>query len=112
MPNTTAYVLVHEAWYTNPQRVQRPTLTVAVRDQDGAEEAEFEFEELPPGTLAPDSSLKLRVFDDAFGALAQLPEFLAALAAERPTTVAELVAILDRLGAEDITVRTRPGDAR
>ncbi|MGY5210019.1 hypothetical protein [Nocardia gipuzkoensis] len=112
MPTTTAYVLVHEAWYTNPARVQRPTLTIAIRDQDSDEAAEFEFEELPPGTLAPDSSLKLRLFDDAFGALAQLPEFLAALSAERPTTIAELVTILDRLGARDITVRTRPGDER
>lgn len=113
MPNTTtAYVLVHEAWYADPARVQRPTLTVAVHDQDGDENFTFEFQEYAPGALAPDSALKLRVFDDAFAAFAELPEFLAALSDERPNTVAQLVAILDRLGARDMTARVRPGDAR
>ncbi len=54
-------------------------------------------------------ALCVYLFDSAWPAFAQIPEFFEALSGEdAPRTLADVRAVLDRLGATDVTARTRP----
>ncbi len=98
-----AYVVAHEAWDgQTPGFVDHPTVRVAAVDGRGAV-WEFTVEEVDYGHRV----IRVGIFDDAFGAFQQIPEFFAALAEKRTTTLPEVVAILDGMDAVDQTERVR-----
>ena len=99
-----AYSVFHEAWYASvPGNVRQPEIGVAASAEGsgGGVAWEFAVEEVD---LSP-TAIRVRVFDDAFAAFAEMPEFFAALAAEKITTLAQVRELLDRLGAVDETSR-------
>ncbi|MFE5290407.1 hypothetical protein ACFRAQ_36135 [Nocardia sp. NPDC056611] len=103
------YTISHEAWYFTAAAAlsgdEQPHLNVHSSAEDGGVAWEFRIRE---GGLKSIPSTQIVMFDDAYAALTQVPELFAALAAERPRDVAAVIAILDRLGAQDITERTDP----
>ncbi|MEV4078706.1 hypothetical protein AB0J43_00240 [Nonomuraea fuscirosea] len=101
-----AYVIGYEAWYFQHQGVTaRRQLDVTASAQDGVA-WHFVVEEVNLGR--PTSSIRLAVYEDAFVAFQQLPEFFAAVGEGQPKTLPEVVAILDAMGAVDETERQRP----
>lgn len=100
-----AYVISKEAWYADV--VRAPEVNVSASAEDGGVAWEFSVEEVDLGSH---TAIRVKVFDDAFAAFEQVPGFFAALAAEKPLTLAEIVGILDRLGARDTTERVNPND--
>jgi hypothetical protein len=56
--------------------------------------------------------IKLGIFDDAFAAFRDVPEFFAALDAMPAMSIDDVVVILRRLGAVDRTVREAPPSLR
>ncbi|MDH2424792.1 hypothetical protein [Sphaerisporangium sp. TRM90804] len=98
-----AYVVAHEAWYGQVLGVvDRPRVWVAAAAGGGVE-WEFSVEEVDYGHRA----IRVDIFHDAFDAFRQIPEFFAALAEQRTTTLPEVVAILAGMGAVDQTERVR-----
>jgi hypothetical protein len=93
-----AYVVAHEAWDgRTPGFGDHPTVRVA------AAAWEFTVEEVDYGHR----TIRVGIFDYAFDAFRQIPEFFAALAEKRVTTLPEVVAILAGMGAVDQTERVR-----
>jgi hypothetical protein len=103
-----AYIVSHEAWFARtPGIVDRPEISVCASANDGrGGEWSFGISEVDFGSHG--QAIELKVFDDAFAAFAQIPEFFAALAAENITELAGVRALLDRLGAVDQTERRTP----
>lgn len=104
-PPRLTYVLIHEIhvptrWFRRRAPI-RPAVTVCVHDH--TDNWEFTIEDAAdagqPGT-------RLLMFDDAYPALNAIPNLFQSLAREQPRTIAEVVALLDRIGAVDVTFRT------
>jgi len=93
-----AYVVAHEAWYRKV--VDQPAIQVAAA-ADGGQAWGFTVDEYSFGAI------HVGVFEDAFAAFAQIPEFFAALASEGAATLDDVRRILDAMGAADETDRTR-----
>ena len=102
-----AYSVFHEAWYANvPPGVDRPSIGVTASAEGGGgggwsfvvEEADFD-----------DHPISVRLFDDAFIAFAQIPEFFAELASGRVKDLQAVGHLLDSMGAVDETDRTQEG---
>jgi hypothetical protein len=102
------YVISHEAWYSGV--VKGREINVQAAHEEGGVYWEFSVEEVDLGQQQP--SIRVKVFDDAFAAFAQIPAFFAALAADQVASLAGVVAVLDRLGAADVTERTGPDGIR
>ena len=101
-----AYAISGDAWYAPALSDEPPTVTIsAATPTDGiAWEFQVVKHDLGDGTRA----LRVEVFAEAWPAFAQVPEVFAALAAEFPPVLGDVVIILDRLGAVDETARTNP----
>jgi hypothetical protein len=103
-----AYVVSHEAWYARqPGIVDQRHIMVMASSSGGGCAWEFSVTEHDFGSHG--RAIKVGVFDDAFAAFAQIPEFYAALVAEKVETLDETRALLDRMGAVDETERTPRG---
>jgi hypothetical protein len=102
------YTVSHEAWYArHPGIVDQPQIMVSASSDEGGCAWEFGVNEHDFGT-GHGRAIRADVFDDAFAAFAQIPEFFAALAAEKIGTLDEVRALLDRMGAVDQTDRRDP----
>lgn len=104
-----AYVVQHEAWYYEPNRAAGVSggrsLNISASSRGGGVAWEFSVEEHPHNG----GGVKISMFDDAFPALVQVPEFFAALNGDEvPESVTAVRAILDRIGAADTTERVNP----
>jgi hypothetical protein len=98
-----AYIVSHEAWYARALPDSRPEINVMAAATGGGVAWEFTVEEVDLGSHGP--AIRVKVFDDAFEAFAQIPEFFAALAAGQAGTLGDLREILDSMGAADETQR-------
>jgi len=110
LPDDThlAYVVSHEAWYGESHIVRRPQIIIAASAEGsgGGVRWEFTVEEVD---LASDGKpIRVRVFDDAFAAFSEIPEFFAALHGEGVSTLDHVRTVLDSLGAVDETARKSP----
>lgn len=99
-----AYYVAGEAWYANRIDVDRAEIMVSAAAHGGGCVWEFGVRVHDLGQHHP-TAIRVEVFDDAFDAFTQARPFFDALAAEKPTTLGEVRAILDRLGARDTTPR-------
>jgi hypothetical protein len=102
------YTVMHEAWFKSVLDGER-YLMVHASARGGGCHWEFQVVE---GEISPHPSTRVKIFDDAYAAFTQIPEFFAALTAEAPGTLDGVRAILDRLGAVDETQREKPEDIR
>lgn len=102
-----AYVVNHEAWYAEHIPLNDPpTIMVQASAQGGGVSWEFSVEDGTKRIGKP--SLLLTMWDDSWGALPQIPELFAALAAGHAATLGDLRELLDSLGAVDETSRVSP----
>lgn len=97
-----AYIRTREAWYSQPPLTgipgDRNVLMISMDSLDGGCRWEFEIDDEPVG------GLRVKVYDDAWQAFTDVPEFFTALAAlGRGALVEEVVEILDLLGFTDTT---------
>jgi hypothetical protein len=99
-----AYIVSHEAWYANALPERHPEINVVAAADGGGCAWEFTVEEVDLGSGG--TPIRVKVFDDAFAAFEQMPEFFAFLAAEKTDTLDGVRSILDRMGAADETERT------
>jgi hypothetical protein len=104
-----AYIVSHEAWYWDASRApgENPHLSVSAsgKGSGGGVAWEFDIEEME---LGGKPVTRVKVFDDAYAAFAQVPELFAALADGGGTTLAAVRDLLDMLGAVDETERVSP----
>lgn len=107
------YIVNHEAWYylpkTDTARAGGSTgreLNIRSAATGGGVAWEFMIQEYSFGNH-PDA-VRVCIFDDAFAAFTEIPEFFTALRDEHPTTLAAVRSILDRVGAVDATARETP----
>ena len=103
-----AYTVSHEAWYAStPGIVSGPEIGIAASGEGsgGGVAWEFAVEEVDLGSHG--KVIRLRIFDDAFAAYSQIPEFFAALDSEKIGSLDEVRDLLDRLGAVDETKRVQ-----
>lgn len=103
-----AYTVSHEAWYaTTPGVVDGPEIGIAASAEGtgGGVAWEFAVEEVDLGGHG--KAIRLRIFDDAFAAYSQIPEFFTALGSEKIGSLDEVRDLLDRLGAVDETKRAQ-----
>lgn len=101
-----AYIVNHEAWYAEATNdVRHPSVMVQAAAFEGGVAWEFKVDE---HNFGRQTAIQVCVFDDAFVAYRQVPEFFAALVEEKPDSLAGLRKILDRLGAKDRTARANP----
>ena len=98
-----AYIVSHEAWYANALPDRHPEINVMAAAEGGGCAWEFTVEEVDLGNRNP--AVRVKVFDDAFAAFGQIPEFFASLVAEGVTTLDEVRSVLDGMGAADETER-------
>lgn len=104
---TFTYIVSHEAWYSAAaHRGDRRHVLIQAAAKDGGVAWEFQVEAYDD--LGGHPALRLMMFDDSWDAFVHVPELFAALQAERPTTLPALRALLDQLGATDITDRETP----
>lgn len=104
-----AYIVSHEAWYARtPGVIDHPEINVmaSAKGSGGGVAWEFMVEEVDLGRGEP--AIRVKVFDDAFAAFAQIPEFFAAIAETPPQTLKAVRAALDAMGAVDETERHGP----
>jgi hypothetical protein len=106
-PTAAEYRLTYdvsaEAWYAHTDR-DGPRIDVHRSHVGGGVAWEFHVEER--NLNGP--TLRVQMFDDSWDAFADVPELFEALRTERPHTLTELRALLDRLGFADITKRVQP----
>lgn len=101
------YLVCAETWYANTLNdADSPDLYISATSNEGGQH--WEFGVIDRTAVMGHPCLELRLFSDALAALADLPEFFAAMAAEQPRDLNAVRAILDRIGAVDGTVRERP----
>ena len=98
-----AYVVTHEAWYANALPDRCPEINVMAAAEGGGVAWEFTVEEVDLGSSGP--AIRVKVFDDAFAAFAQIPQFFAVLASEGVASLRDVRATLDGMGAADETER-------
>lgn len=107
-----AYTVSHEAWYArHPGIVDQPQIMVAASAQGSGGGVGWEFS-VSEHDFDRTRPISIRLFDDAFAAFTQIPEFFAAVAAEGTGTLDGVRALLDRLGAVDETDREDPATHR
>lgn len=96
------YVLPKEAWYREVVR-EEPEIQIRASSRGGGCLWEFAAVEVE------NIGVQLRIFDDAWRALNDIPEFFQIIAASgQGTTLDDVRKILDGMGAVDSTERTRP----
>ena len=109
LPENThlAYIVWHEAWYHDATHIpgEHPHLMVSASAGGGGCAWEFQIDGYE---LGGHEVTRVKMFDDAYAALAQMPEFFAALAERQPGTLKQVRAFLDALGAKDETPRVSP----
>jgi hypothetical protein len=105
-----AYTVWHEAWYAaaSPIPGEKPHLMVSAASDGGGVAWEFQID----GYDLSGPVTRVKMFMDSYAAFAQMPEFFAALADQRPVTLDEVREILHALGAVDETPRESPYPAR
>ena len=106
-----AYIVWHEAWYAEASRTpgEHPHLMVQTAHEGGGVTWAFQID---GHELGGSLVTRVKMFDDSYGAFAQIPEFFAALADGGPATLGDIMEILDGLGAVDETPRVSPYDRR
>jgi len=113
LPDDThlAYIVSHEAYYWAAAKVpgEKPHLNVQAAASGGGVAWEFDVSEHFLGNA---HCTRIEMFDDAYAAFADVPEFFALMREHRPGTLREVRGILDGLGAADETKRTDPYAAR
>lgn len=99
------YIVGYEAWYADANRAHEsnPYLNIQAAAREGGVAWEFKAAEYD----LDGPTLQLAMFGDSFDAFAEMPEFFAALAEQKPRTLVELRKLLDGIGARDATERTR-----
>lgn len=103
-----AYSLPHEAYYAaTPGIVGGPMIYVSASAQGSGGGVAWEFS-VKAIDLGRNSAIRVDIFDDAFAAFAQIPEFFAALAANDIDTLDKVTLLLQHMGAVDETKRTDP----
>lgn len=104
-----AYTVWHEAWYADLNRIpgEEPHLMVAASAEGSGGGVAWEFQ-IDGYQLGREPVTRVKMFDDAYAAFAQMPEFFAVLAEQTPQTLDDVRAILDALGAVDETPRVSP----
>lgn len=102
---TLTYVLEHEAHYADALDEGKTPAVSVVAAAAGGMGAHWEFRLREQQLLGGVPALRLEMFDDAFAAFSDIPEFFAALREHQPTTVAAAVELLKPLGAVDTTKR-------
>jgi hypothetical protein len=100
-----AYTVWQEAWFYDPRNNEEPFLMVSAAAKGGGVAWEFQIDGYE---LGGNPVTRVKMFDDSYAALAQLPEFFAALAEQQPGTLDEVRALLGSLGAVDETPRVSP----
>ncbi len=96
------YVIAKEAYYAH---VTGPDPEIQIRASSREGGAHWEFAAVQVGNIG----VQLRLFDAAWRAFNDIPEFFQTLAAAgRGTTLADVRKILDDLGAVDATQRVDP----
>lgn len=108
MPESThlAYIVWQEAWWGRVTYRDDPRVQIMAAHPDGGVAWEFAVEAVDLGSNA--RALRLQIFDDAFAALADIPELFARLATGHPLTLEGVILILRDLGAVDETPRENP----
>jgi hypothetical protein len=101
------YIVWHEAWYADASRTpgEHPHLMVSAAADEGGVAWEFQVDGYD---LSGSPVTRVKMFEDAYAAFADMPEFFAALAEHRPVTLDEVQDILISLGATDTTPRVSP----
>jgi len=104
-----AYTVWHEAWYAQAveQAHERPNLMVAASAKGNGGGVAWEFQ-VSQYELGGKAVTRVLMFDDAYAALVQVPEFFAALAEYQPPTLDDVQEILHQFGAVDETERESP----
>jgi len=102
---TLAYIIGHESRYWMHEQPRPRYVRVGADSIRGGCAWEFMIEEHV--FTSRESALRVCLFDDAWEAFHQVPELFAALTDDRPRNFAQLSAVLDRIGAHDITPRDR-----
>ena len=101
-----AYTIFHEAWYADvPPGVACPSIGVAAVAEEGGGGGSWSFV-VEEADFDP-HPVSVRLFDDAFVAFAQVPEFFAELASGRVKDLQAVRKLLDSMGAVDETERTQ-----
>jgi hypothetical protein len=101
------YVITKEAYYAHVTRAHSdPEIWIRASAREGG--VAWEFSAVQVGNIG----VKLDVFDDAWQAFNDLPEFFQSLAARgKGVTLDDVRETLDRLGAVDSTQRVDPDTA-
>jgi hypothetical protein len=100
-----AYTVAHEAWYWRGDENPFVMVAASAKGSGGGVAWEFQIEEME---LGGKPTTRVKVFDDAYAAFAQIPEFFAAFADAPPSTLRAVIAALDAMGAVDETERISP----
>ena len=99
-----AYIVSHEAWYARAMPDRQPEMSVMASAEGGGCAWEFAVREAGFENRGQ-HPISVTLFDDAFAAFAQIPEFFAALAAEEVTALGGVRTLLANMGAADETDR-------
>lgn len=110
-----AYIMTSKAWYWMSVRRSgdAPEMTVLASSGPGRGciwEFRVEEHDLGGPGINPDLSglcTRLLIFEDAYAAFADIPEFFTLMRERRPGTLEKVREILDGLGAADETPRVR-----
>lgn len=107
LPDDThlAYTVAHEAWYWRGDENDYVMIAASAKGSGGGVAWEFQVEEME---LGGKQVIRVKVFDDAFAAFADVPGLFAALADGRAGTLVTVREVLDDLGAVDETERKSP----
>lgn len=100
----------HESWHWAANRGVggRPTIYVSAEADDGGCAWQFAAVEHDQRDMGGHKAVRVEVFDEAFAAFREIPEFFAALDAMPATNLADVVTILRRLDIADVTEREMP----
>ena len=114
LPDDThlAYIVSHEAWYARtPGVVDGPSVSVSASAEGSGGGVAWEFvtEEI---VLSGKPVIRVKIFDDAFDAFAQIPQFFTTLAKEGIGSLSAVRDLLDEMGAVDETDRVGPAGSR
>jgi hypothetical protein len=99
---------MHEAWYASVLKGARE-INIMAESVGGGCAWEFKIE--LRDDLGDKTAYRLSVFDDAFVAFVQIPEFFELLGESRPVTERGIIHLLERVGAVDSTDRRGPEPA-
>ncbi|RZT87419.1 hypothetical protein EV383_4342 [Pseudonocardia sediminis] len=105
------YFLPQEAWHASVTHNGQDDSVMVSASYDGGG-AVWEFSVVCRRFDGGSSALQLRIFGDSWDVLNQMPEFFDALRQEKPRSISEVCAILDRAGAVDETERVSPHGGR